>query len=360
MKRRRPPIHRITRPDITEDPPPPMIPPHLCLLARAYHAFTNGNEEEGIECLRSAMSLGREKGSGVPDSLCPPIKADACSQAHEQGIEMEHVRWLIRTMGLKPEAPSHISEDRPWPVKIFTLGGFSLLIDGKDMDFHPKVQRRPLEMLKVIIASGEREVGKMQVSDMLWPDADGDMAYRSFATTLHRLRHLLGDEKTILLSDGKVSLLPHTCWVDAATFEHMLSQADDATKQGDKRMAVDLFEKAVALYKGPFLPEDAAKAWSISYRERLRNKFIRAVEKLGCLFEEGGDLDRAIECFDRGLDVDDLAEGFYQHLMLCLVRLGRKSEAIGVYSRCQKNLSAILGIEPSQKTEGIYKSLFSK
>jgi DNA-binding SARP family transcriptional activator len=330
-----------------------------CLLVKAYEAFTDGDEGEGRSYLRSAMSMGREKELGMMDFLHPPIMSEVCSRALEHGIEKEYVQWLIRTLRLKPGAPSHTCEEWPWPVKIFTLDGLSILIDGNGVDFHSKVQKRPLEMLKVIIASGEREVSEMQVSDMLWPDADGDMAHRSFATTLHRLRCLLGDEKTIRHRDGKVGLVPCTCWVDAAAFEHILAQADDAMKQGNKTRAVDLLERAVALYRGPFLPEDMVKGWSISYRERLRYKFIRAVEKLGCLHVEEGALDRAIECFEKGLDVDDLAEGLYQHLMLCLARLGRKSESIGVYGRCKKTLSAILGIGPSQKTECIYKSLFS-
>ncbi|MGA1796146.1 MAG: BTAD domain-containing putative transcriptional regulator [bacterium] len=331
-----------------------------CLLVKAYCAFTNGDEGEGIEYLRAGMSMGREKELGMMDFLHPPIMAEVCSRALEHGIEKEYVQWLIRTLRLKPRDPAHTCEHWPWPVKIFTLDGFSILIQGKVVDFHSKVQKRPIEMLKVLVASGEREVGEMQVSDMLWPDADGDMAHRSFATTLHRLRCLLGDEKTIRLRDGKVGLVPCSCWVDAAAFEHILAQADDATKQGNKATAVDLLERAVALYRGPFLPEDAVKAWSVSYRERLRYKFIRAVAKLGCLHEEEGALDRAIECFERGLDVDDLAEGLYHHLMLCLARLGRKSEAIGVYGRCKKTLSAVLGIEPSRKTDDIYRSLFSK
>ena len=40
------------------------------------------------------------------------------------------------------------------PVTIFTLGRFSLLINGEAADFGRKAPRRPLELLKAIIAQG--------------------------------------------------------------------------------------------------------------------------------------------------------------------------------------------------------------
>jgi hypothetical protein len=71
-------------------------------------------------------------------------------------------------------------------ISVFTLGRFSLLLNGKPADFGRKVPRRPLEMLKMIVALGGREISTTSLISALWPDADGDVAQRSFDTTLHR------------------------------------------------------------------------------------------------------------------------------------------------------------------------------
>jgi two-component SAPR family response regulator len=92
-------------------------------------------------------------------------------------------------------------------------------------------------------------------------------------------------------------------------------------------------------------------------RERLRSKFLRAVGFLGRSLERDGQWTEAIACYRRGLEVDDLAEGFYQRLMLCHGRLGQIAEAVGVYDRCRKTLTAVLGILPSPETETIRRSL---
>ena len=76
-------------------------------------------------------------------------------------------------------------------IKIYTLGRFSLISNGKPMKFIKKAQSKPLLMLKALIALGGREVRKEQIADALWPDADGDISVRSFDTTLYRLRKML-------------------------------------------------------------------------------------------------------------------------------------------------------------------------
>jgi DNA-binding SARP family transcriptional activator len=73
-----------------------------------------------------------------------------------------------------------------------------------------------------------------------------------------------------------------------------------------------------------------------------------------------GELDQAAKCFQKAIDVDDLAEVFYQRLMLCLKKLDRRADALAVYQRCRNTLDATLGIEPTPETRAIYHSLLSE
>ena len=91
-------------------------------------------------------------------------------------------------------SPSQHLENWPWPLKINTLGQFAMERDGEAVRFSGKVQQKPLLLLKALIAFGGREVKEEQLCDALWPDAEGDLAHRSFETTLYRLRLLLGKE----------------------------------------------------------------------------------------------------------------------------------------------------------------------
>jgi len=246
---------------------------------------------------------------------------------------------------------------KPQQVKIFTLGRFSIVRAGGPVRFNGKAQKKPLEMLKVLVALGGLEVKKEVLTDILWPDSDGDHASWAFNTTLYRLRKILGSKKALALREGRLTLDPKSCWVDICEFERGFSEADGALKEGDYEMALGLIEEAVSLYKGPFLAGETDRPWSISARERLRSKFIRYLGWLGSYCEECGDLGKALEHYKKGIETNNLAEDFYQCMMLCYKKLGRRAEALDVYKRLKKTLSETLDVEPSPRSSEIFKNL---
>jgi two-component SAPR family response regulator len=212
-------------------------------------------------------------------------------------------------------------------------------------------------MLKALIALGGKEVREDQISDALWPEADGDVAHESFATNLHRLRKLIGNEKALQLREGRLTLDERFCWVDVWAFERILGQADVRWKEQPKEKAVLLVEKAMDLYKGPFLFREIEQPWAAAMSERLRSKFLRSVGRLGQYWQEAGQWEKALDCYQKGLEVENLAEEFYQGLMICRQHLGLRAEALSVYNRCKRALIQAFGIEPSSKTQALMENI---
>jgi two-component SAPR family response regulator len=219
-------------------------------------------------------------------------------------------------------------------------------------------------MLKAVIAFGGKEVREDQIIDALWPEADGDAAHQLYETTLHRLRQLLASHDAVQRRGGHLTLNQQHWWVDVWAFEWLIDQAEDAWRKEPEGTgaedAVLWTQKAIELYRGTFLPGEAQEFWTNSLRERLRGKFLRGVEKLGHYWQKLGRHEKAVECFQKGLEVDDIIEGFYQALMLLYQRMNRRTEALSVYLRCQRTLSSSLGVEPSPQTEAIRKSILAE
>jgi LuxR family maltose regulon positive regulatory protein len=328
-----------------------------CLLAEAYFSLVGGDEASGLTSLQEGLRIGREKGYIDVYLWRPGLLETVAAKAMEKGIEAGYVRELIRRNALVPDSALPGLENWPWPLKLDTLGTFKLLKEGKPLAYSRKVQHKPLLMLKVFVALGGQDVPEELVTDILWPDADGDLAHQSFSTTLRRLRKLLGNEKAVMLREGRVTLNDRYCWVDAFAFESLLAQVDAAAPGGevltDETHAANLAEKAIALYKGPFLAGEASRPWAVEMGERMRSKFLRAVGFLGHYRERKGKWAEAIACYRKGLEVDELAEEFYQRLMSCHQRIGQVAEAVAAYNRCRQALSSILGITPSAETEAI-------
>ena len=65
-------------------------------------------------------------------------------------------------------------------------------------------------------------------------------------------------------------------------------------------------------------------------------------------------MEEALDCYLKGLEVDDLAEEFYQGLMNCYHRLDRIADVRAIYQRYRKTFST-LRLEPSTKIETVYQ-----
>lgn len=259
---------------------------------------------------------------------------------------------------LAVKTPSQ-DENCNYRLQIFTLGRFSVSRGIEPLRFARKAQHRPLELLKVLVALGGREVATDQMAVALWPESEGDEAYNAFEITLHRLRRLIGIEKALVLSNGLLTLDNRLCWVDVWVFEQLISHVENLihSPKSDAEELARASTRILALYHGPFLGRETPEPWSIFLRERLRSKFLRHLIDVARYWEKVGRHGTAIQCYQKGLEVDDLAEIFYQRLMVCYQQLGRCSEALAVYRRCRATLSLVLSISPSPSTEAIRKRL---
>jgi LuxR family transcriptional regulator, maltose regulon positive regulatory protein len=306
----------------------------------AHAAFEKNNLDEGKRQLQYGLQTSREHDALHVLVLAPDILSALMARALEYAIEPSQAKAFIHYSRLT--APSGMSEAWPWPLKIYTLGKFEIFKDGEPLQYSRKAPHRLLAALKVIIAYGAQDVAENKLADALWPDESGETARDTLATTLHRLRKLLGDADSVLMSEGKISLNPERVWLDAKEFEIFTHSTEEIS------------DKGLRLYCGDFLPADIEAPWSVLMRERLRGKFIRTLKKQASDLIKENKHEQAIDYFQRGIDADSLAEEFYQGQMRAYVALGRHAEGLAVYRRLRQNLSIILGIQPSTESESIY------
>lgn len=335
---------------------------YVSLLTEAQFAMEKGYEAKCLESLRKAIALGKEQGYfTIIFFWFPSVMARLCAKALENGIEVDYVKALIRKLNLFPHAPSLEIENWPYPLKIYTLGRFGLIKDGKPVRFSKKAQKKPLLLLKALIALGGKRVREDQLADILYPEAEGDAAHDAFKTTPSRLRNLIGIEEVVEFYEGRVTLSPNYCYVDAWAFQRILNKYETLLKANPSKdvsaEAVRLSEKAMNIYRGHFLSDEEEQPWTVSLREELKSKFIRFIVISGHYYEQEEQWEKAVDYYQKGLEADNLTEEFYQRLMTCYLRLGRRGEAISVYQRCYKTLSSVLGIEPSPETDAIYKRI---
>jgi LuxR family transcriptional regulator, maltose regulon positive regulatory protein len=277
-----------------------------CLAGFAQIALAHGRERTGVGALRRALELGREYGYAHFLWWRPTAMARILAHALQAGIEPDYARSLITRRALVPEQPPLGVEGWPWPYRVQTFGGFRLLRHDQPLGGgNGKAKKRPLELLKLLIAYGGEQVSESKVTDALWPRIDGDSAHRSFTSTLHRLRKLLGEDRAVTLHEGRLSLDRRYFWLDTWAFEQL---AADLESVGDSQQMEKLVERLLALYRGSFMADDADAAWMIQTRERLRSRFSRALARVCRHWQERGEDERARLLYEKCLEIDPLAE----------------------------------------------------
>ncbi|MGH3429186.1 MAG: AfsR/SARP family transcriptional regulator, partial [Mycobacteriales bacterium] len=312
--------------------------------------------------LRQALTSGRESGTGYMFRWLLLGLPRMLATALQAGIETEYARSLIQRFDIAAESPE--TEEWPWPIMIHALGRFEITINGAPLLFRRKAPKKPLEMLKYLVAQRGRDVDAPSLTDALWPDADAGAAKDSFEVTLRRLRKLLGRDEAVVLRDGKLSLDTKSCWVDTWAVERLQQRTEEllrGTHVGGVPAAAlhALVERTLNLYPGHLLPGNEELPWMLGYRQHLAGQVMRYLSTVAQRWEDEQHPERAERLYQRALELDPVAEPMYRRLMDLQARQGRKAEALATYTRCRHMLSRILCTKPSAETEAVERRLTS-
>lgn len=186
----------------------------------------------------------------------------------------EFISSLLKRLTPAPSAPN---QPDPRPVQITTFGELCVEINGKrlyDRDWHGT---RTKTLLKALIVLGGYKVSAERLCDMLWPDADGDVARNNLKVALWRLRHL-GCEKGqtpaswVVIKHGYVSLVSELCRIDCIEFERVIN-APLMNRESLKPQDLSQIDKS------SFLQNDDTALWIIQHREYLASLYNHYVKR---------------------------------------------------------------------------------
>jgi DNA-binding SARP family transcriptional activator len=175
---------------------------------------------------------------------------------------------------------------------------------------------------------------------------------------LHRLRRALTHADAFLVAVAQtVQWRPGAPFtLDVANFEAALGRRRGADRTGDLLPGREAMEEAITLYRGDLLPS-CYDDWILPERERLRQRYLSALERLGRLFEAGREYDAAIGYARRLLRHDPLHEAAHRRLMRLHALKGDRAGAMRAYHTCATTLQRELGVEPSPTTRRAYEQL---
>ena len=333
----------------------------LYLQIVSHLAMIQGKDKKALILIRQLMEFGRERRLVNVPGTHSEVMAQLCAKAMQAHIEEDYVRTVINKCNLVPIGPHEDLGKWPWPMRIFTLGQFKVEVGGKNLVFKGKIQQKPLSLLKLLLSLGGYEVPQDEITDLMWPNADGDMAHTAFTTTLHRLRKLIGIREALVLREGKLSLNPVVCWLDINAFKGLVEKSlEKLSKKVTSSELREISNRVLKLYSGPFLPEDQVHSWTAPRRSETRNLYLTFLRRVALNYRILGQWKNAADFLERTITEDGKFEEDYRDLMECYLKLKQRPRALTVYHRCVAALSDTIGVKPSKDMVALYERALSQ
>ena len=263
------------------------------------------------------------------------------------------------------QALSRIIYRPPYKLRVRTLGAFSIWrgdTEVRDRDWRSSKAR---QLFQLLLTERGRMLPRDRVLEALWPDMDADAAANNMRVTINRLSKALEPERpegappAYILQQGETFgfNIASDHQIDAVDFAEAVAEGQRALRRGQRSAAIAALRSAIALYGGPYLPDNMYEDWSVVERERLAMLFNDAAVRLGQLLLDEGLMHDAIGLGWRVLEHDRAHEEAYRLLMRAHAALGERSTALRLYTRCVAMLQEELGVEPMAETQALYSTL---
>jgi len=244
------------------------------------------------------------------------------------------------------------------PLQIHTLGRFGVWRDGNPLRFASRggVPRQQL-MLALVLTGGTRGVSRTLILDSLWPHTEGDLAERSFRTTLYRLRQILGLD-AFQKTGASLCLNAEAVWVDSAAFEALAGSLIRAiqVQAGAEPRVIEQALIALRLYEGDFLPDYDTPPIT-ARRESLRRLFHDLVVRVAEHQIAADAVPSALDIYRQGLDRSQPSEQLFQGLLRCHLAMGQFTEGLAAFARCRAFLLEHFNAQPAAETERLKRAL---
>jgi len=263
-------------------------------------------------------------------------------------------RWWagILERAARPPAPLIAEPQRAaparQPLRIYTLGQDRVQYgDEETKTGRPKVR----ELFFYLLAHRSRGVRKDQIVAEFWPEAMPSRAAFSFRSALYRLRRLYTE---VRWEDDRYWLdLPEGLWYDVEAFEALLDEAQAAETEQDR---INAYRQALALYASDYLAAFDC-SWCTLERERLRERYRRAVRALADLYLARGEYAESQDLYRRALTIDGFDEAACRGLMRSYASTGQRPKALALYHQFAGQLYREMSIVPVSETEALYREL---
>jgi DNA-binding SARP family transcriptional activator len=197
-------------------------------------------------------------------------------------------------------------------LELRCLGRFSASRAGTALDLSA-LRPRARAVLRLLAVSVGEGVHRHVLCDELWPDDDEAAATRKLHVAISSVRRIVEvDGIEVVRRDGEVYRLDASVRCDVGDFEDAVATARSSAGRGAPSTTEVALRRALELYAGSLLPEDATSEWIDTRRRQLQAMAVEAARHLAELLAGRDDQRQAIEVCWAGIAIDRYADPLWR------------------------------------------------
>ncbi|MEV6965094.1 BTAD domain-containing putative transcriptional regulator [Hamadaea sp. NPDC051192] len=233
------------------------------------------------------------------------------------------------------------------------LGGVAAYCGDEPLTFN---RRRERGLLGLLLLAAGQPVTMDRLIDVLWAEPP-EHARRTIHSHVARVRAALRQADpaiTLTAVSGGYALAVAPDAVDVHRFRSMVSQAREEADPGTR---AERLAAALAVWTGEPFGEDLPALWRSRLGADLRALRDSAEEQWLAALLEAGRADDALVPLAQLIAADPGNERLTELQMTALYRTGRRTEALGAYSRARGWLQEHLGLDPSPGLQAVHQAV---
>lgn len=245
---------------------------------------------------------------------------------------------------------------------IFTLGKFYISHDNTIITESSSRSKRMWEIFKFLLSNRGKSFFPENMLEKIWPESDYADPSMVMRAQIFRLRQAFNDDKSkpsladnIVLSQGCYSWEDNfDYWLDVDELESLVNEAGLLVDNKPDE-AIKLYRKAIALYKGQFLPELSFSEWIEPIRSYYHDIYLGCLFDLISLLKERKKNAEIIKLCEQAIAIDYFEEKIHIKLLESLLTEGQLTRARSHYSEVTSIFYRELGIKPSEYMKNLYR-----
>lgn len=217
-----------------------------------------------------------------------------------------------------------------------------------------KTGKKTLSFLQYLIVNHSRYISAEELIERFWPEK-GRAPENALRNMLYKVRSLLKEmfpeqEEVLQTFPGGYR------WSSEVILELDTEQFEDcclkAVKKSEKE-ALELYRKAISLYKGDFLSSNDSD-WAVVSRQYYRTLYLEACKAVLPVLQEKEQWIEMVGICEQAYKIDFTAEEFTAYQMRARISLGQTELALLIYEAFRARLKQELELEPSEQIEQIH------